>query len=248
MPKLNPSNSVLIEVEKLSFGYPKALGKALGKKSAIEPHSIINDASFKIVAGDFIALLGPNGAGKTTLIKILLNSLTPTAGKINTFIRRTEIGYTPQNYQISELFPGTVSELLYSSKADLSAIELANIMPTELNLNPLLKEKFVTLSGGERQRVLIALSLLKSPKLLILDEPTAGIDIVKQQHFYELLSKLNQNGIAILLVTHEVGMVHKLVKKVLCINHQLCCIAELAEMPALLKKMYGSNFTVHHHH
>ena len=82
---------------------------------------------------------------------------------------------------------------------------------------------------------------------MILDEPTAGVDIKSQKSFYDLLRKLNKKGITIILITHEVGIVHSLVKKVLCINRRICCEGNPKEMPKLIKQMYGSDFVQHHH-
>ncbi len=117
----------------------------------------------------------------------------------------------------------------------------------QTGIKDLLPKKFISLSGGQQQRILIALALQKNPRLLILDEPTAGVDIQAQQAFYDLLKQLNKKGITIILVTHEVGVLSSLVKKVLCINHKICCIGTPKEMPKLLKQMYGEHF-IHHHH
>ena len=130
-----------------------------------------------------------------------------------------------------------MEEIFSDSKSD--ANELTRI-------KDLLKKKFVNLSGGHQQRVLIAMALQQNPKLLILDEPTAGVDVHAQQSFYGLLTKLNSHGITIILVTHEVGVIPTLVKNVLCINHNVCCLGKPESMPEMLKQVYGPHF-VHHH-
>jgi len=214
----------LISVSALSFSYDRNM--------------ILEDISFNIQENDFVAIIGPNGSGKTTLIRILLGFLTPTKGSIWLSIPRNEIGYVPQRYTLDKNFPGTVEEIL--SSENLKIIE-------EVGIENLLKKKFISLSGGQQQLVLIALALQQNPRLIVLDEPTAGVDVQAQQSFYELLKKLNKQGITIVLVTHEVGVIPSLVKKVLCINHRICCFGKPEEVPQLLKQMYGQHF-VHHHH
>ena len=95
--------------------------------------------------------------------------------------------------------------------------------------------------------MLITLALQRKPQLLILDEPTAGVDLPTQKSFYNLLKSLNNKGVSIILVTHEVGVISSLVKTVICINHKICCLGEPKDLPQLIQQMYGSDF-VHHHH
>ncbi len=198
---------------------------------------ILEDISFAVKEKDFLALIGPNGSGKTTLVKVILGLLSPTSGSVEIKINRNKISYVPQRYTIDRNFPGTVKETLLTVKP-----ELINL----LGLQGVLNKKFASLSGGQQQRVLIALALLRNPQLLILDEPTAGVDVQAQQSFYQLLKKLNRQGMAIILVTHEVGILSSLVKTVLCINHRVCCMGTPRQIPSLLKQMYGPYF-VHHH-
>ncbi|HLC91324.1 MAG TPA: metal ABC transporter ATP-binding protein [Candidatus Nanoarchaeia archaeon] len=215
----------LISVSNLHFSYGE--------------NTILEDINVEIVEHDFIALIGPNGSGKTTLVKVLLGLLQPTSGEIFLSIPKEKIGYVPQRYTIDKTFPGTVEEILITKEGE--AIK-------QTGIKDLLKKKFISLSGGQQQRVLIALALQGSPKLLILDEPTAGVDVQAQQAFYALLKQLNKKGITIILVTHEVGVLSSLVKKVLCINHRICCMGHPQDMPKLLKQMYGQHFIHHHEH
>ena len=218
----------LVSVSSLSFSYGE--------------NKVLENISFDIPEDDFIAIIGPNGSGKTTLIKVMLGLISPTQGKVALFISKDRIGYVPQSYTIDKNFPGTVQEILSTKNGSI----INDSIIKDTGIGSLSNKKFVSLSGGQQQRVLIALALQKNPKLLILDEPTAGVDIQAQQSFYELLRQLNRKGITIILVTHEVGVVSSLVKKVLCINHKICCLGEPKEMPKLLKQMYGEHF-IHHH-
>ena len=214
----------LLSVSSISFSYGM--------------NKLLEDISFDIKEHDFIAIIGPNGSGKTTLIKILLGLLTPISGKVELFIPRNRIGYVPQRYTIDKNFPGTVEEILSTRNKETI---------TQVEVKDLLRKKFVALSGGQQQLVLIALALEQEPRLLILDEPTAGVDIQAQGSFYELLKRLNKENITIILVTHEVGVISSLVKKVFCLNHRICCIGKPKEVPKLLKQMYGTQFIQHHH-
>ncbi len=214
----------LLSVSSLSFSYGE--------------NKVLDNVSFDIKDDDFIALIGPNGSGKTTLVKLLLGLLDSSQGEIKLLIPKSKIGYVPQRYTIDKNFPGTVQEILSSKDGKIVK---------QTGINDLLPKKFISLSGGQQQRVLIALALQKNPKLLILDEPTAGVDVQAQQAFYDLLKQLNKDGITIILVTHEVGVLSSLVKKVLCINHKICCMGKPKEIPKLLKQMYGEEI-IHHHH
>lgn len=215
----------LISVSSLSFSYGE--------------NKVLENISLDIQSDDFIALIGPNGSGKTTLVKLLLGLLTSSKGEIKLSIPKNRIGYVPQAYTIDKNFPGTVNEILSSKDKEIIR---------QTGIKELLPKKFISLSGGQQQRVLIALALQRNPKMLILDEPTTGVDIRAQEEFFDLLKNLNKKGITIILVTHEVGVLPSLVKKVLCINQKVCCMGKPKEMPKLLKEMYGEHFIHQHHH
>lgn len=200
-------------------------------------NNVLDDISLEITNKDFIAIIGPNGSGKTTLVKIMLGLLSPDRGTVTRLLPTERIGYVPQRYALDQNFPGTVEELLAPNNAAIIK---------QVGIKSLLKKKFISLSVGQQQRLLIALALQKKPDLLILDEPTAGVDVKARKSFYALLKKLNKSGIAILLISHEVGIVSSVVKKVLCVNHTICCIGHPKEMPKLVKEMYGGH-RVHQH-
>ena len=113
-------------------------------------------------------------------------------------------------------------------------------------MDGIMDHQFTKCSPGQQQRVLIALSLLRDPQLLILDEPTAGVDISAKQRFYSLLTHLNARGIAIVLITHEVNVLPPIIKHVLCINNRICCQGPLNELPDMLREVYGE-YVIHHH-
>ena len=207
---------------------------------------ILDNVSFTIKKGDFVALIGPNGAGKTTLLKILLGELEAKGQVLlnkqtpQEFSNWKKVAYVPQQQTIDELFPGTVQEILNLEKS-LDGCE-------ELNTKHLLTKQFNKLSGGEQQRVLIQLALKTNPELLILDEPTTGVDEKTQAQFYEFIKHLNkEHEITIILVTHDISIVPKYAKNILCLNKKLVCHGPAKDAQKLVKKMHSNNVEVHSH-
>ncbi len=224
-----------IKVESVSFRYSK--------------ESVIENLSFEMKKGDFVGILGPNGSGKTTLIRLLLGFLKPEKGKIsifgkNVFKARELIGYVPQKLDIDRSFPGTVREMLELVKSK-SGNEIINLM----EINQLFDQKFVELSGGQQQRVITAMSLLKEPEILILDEPSSGIDVKGQTKFNDLLSRLNaEKGVTVLLISHDVNLVSKYAKKALCVNKGHYCFGATKELPKFIKETFGKDYKFYPHY
>lgn len=224
----------IIKITDLSFSY----------KSEV----ILHEVSLTVKEGDFLGLIGPNGSGKTTLLKIILGLLQPTSGRAELMTKK--IGYVAQKAGFNAIgFPITVEEVISmagGSQAEIERVlELTNIASKKKRL---LNE----LSGGQQQRVFIARALLHNPELLILDEPTVGIDSQSQNNFYKLLKKLNkENGLTLILVSHELDVVAKEVSSVACINKNLIYHGQPQELleTDLIEKLYGKNqrLIAHHH-
>jgi len=199
---------------------------------------ILENISFEIFSGEYIAIIGPNGGGKTTLIRLLLNLDKYSSGEIKIFGKKFKdfkewykIGYVPQRATlVDENFPGTVEDIVKMGRvakrgflSGISSEDREKVNDAMLKMDILdLKDRMVgTLSGGQRQRVMIARALASSPKILILDEPNTGVDMVSQQRFYTLLSKLNkEENITILFITHDIGVIADDIGRLFTINRK----------------------------
>ncbi len=212
---------MIIKVENLTVKY--------------ECSTIIKSASFEVVEGDFVCVVGANGAGKSTLIKTILGLIKPTHGKI-TFgsgLKATDVGVLPQDNNIARDFPATVWEIVLSGTLNRMGVRwsyrdseraLAQEALSKLNIIKLKNKSFSDLSGGERQKVLLARALAASSKLLILDEPSNNLDYKSRKEFYQILTKLNQAGLTIIMITHDLDTEDLIGNKVLSINNSEVCM------------------------
>lgn len=225
-------------------------------------NSILEKITFDIQAGDYVGIVGPNGGGKTTLLKLMLGLLQPDSGEVllsGDPVRHSEdrsrIGYVPQRSAGDDhFFPATVAEIVMSgrtasrgflvrlSKADRAAVKRA--MKTA-DIAHLARRRLGELSGGERQRVLIARALAGDPAILMLDEPTSAVDAPSQEVFYTFLRKLHDQGLTIVIVSHDLDIVTHEVDTVLCLNKHLICHGPVEDV---VHKLYGKNAKVMHQH
>jgi len=233
----------------------------------INDQQILTGVTFAIDQGDYVALIGPNGGGKSTLVKILLGLITPTSGDIEIFgIKRDrfkawhKIGYVPQNAALFDSnFPlsvyETVSLGLAAKKGWFSFLNESDRRQIESVLETAsitqLKEKNLSeLSGGQRQRVMIARALVSQPEILILDEPSTGVDIESQHKFYQFLKRLNrEQNLTIIFITHDLGVIADDVTHVLSINQKLVYAGTAEEMLSCeaMSEVYGTKTHVVHH-
>lgn len=217
--------SLLIELEDVNFSY--------------EQTTVLKNIDLQVKEGEFWALIGPNGSGKSTLISIILGLLTPDLGsvklfgsEVDRFQHRELIGYVSQkSNSFNSGFPATVLEVVrsgltrkrglfksFSKKDEQKAIHALEIV----GMAHLANQNIGELSGGQQQRIFIARALAGDPQLLVMDEPTVGIDQQNVKSFYSMLNKLNrEHGIAILLVTHEIDLVTELATHVACLNRSI---------------------------
>lgn len=223
--------------------------------------NILSNINLVIEKGDFVGLIGPNGSGKTTLLKIILGILPLQKGivKINgkplkKFNDWSLIGYVPQKAtNIEAKFPATVKEVvamgLLSTKRFPKIFykedyeKVINTLKT-FQMEEYAKNRIGELSGGQQQRVLIAKAIISKPEILFLDEPTTGIDQKSQNNFYELLGQLNNQGVTIVLISHDVGRITKYVNKIAFLNQKLEFYGAHAEFCSNDKKHKKE----YHHH
>ncbi len=190
---------------------------------------VLENINLSIKDDDFLAIIGPNGGGKSTLLKLILGLLTPVTGKIEKKLKNSSIGYVPQNTNLNIDFPITALEIVLMghivSKKRIFGYSKEDIACAMESLKKVSMEKFANskigdLSGGQRQRVFIARALCSNPKIMLLDEPTASIDVKGQREIYELLKELNK-FICIVVVSHDISVLLNYAKNVAHINKNL---------------------------
>ena len=245
----------MVDLEQVSFAYGS--------------ERVLDDVSLRIGRGDFLGIIGPNGSGKTTLLRVLLGLLRPTSGRIKLFgidVRLfrewARIGYVPQKATAFDArFPASVLEVVISGRSgvagiahrfggrDRTAAEEALETVGMLNFRA---RPIGRLSAGQQQRVFIARALASHPEMLLLDEPTVGVDVDAQEQFYSLLRRLNREfGTTLVLVSHDVSVVAGEVTQLACLNRRLVFHGspEDAMRSGALAQLYrAESLVVAHHH
>ncbi|MBD9247647.1 MAG: ABC transporter ATP-binding protein [Clostridiales bacterium] len=180
-----------------------------------EGKAVLQDLNFSVRSGDYLCIVGENGAGKSTLMKTILGLQPPIRGKVLTGdgLRPNEIGYLPQQTQVQKDFPASVWEIVLSGCQGRcgrrpfyrrAEKQLAERALEKLHISPLARRCYRELSGGQQQRVLLARALCATRSMLLLDEPTAGLDPKATAELYQLIARLNhQDGITILMISHD---------------------------------------------
>lgn len=248
----------IIEIKGLTYRYEK--------------ERVLEDINITVPKGAFLGIVGPNGSGKSTLLKLILGLLAPQEGEIRlfgkpigSFTEWHKIGYVSQKANsFNSGFPATVEEVVSSgltSKIGLFRFMRANDRKKvqkameSVGMAEFSAKNIGELSGGQQQRVFIARALVSDPELLILDEPTVGVDARRVDVFYDMLEVLNkEHGITLLLVTHDIGTISETVTHVACLNKHLHFHGDAGEFGALaengLSDMYGHGIHLlnHHHH
>ena len=221
---------MIVEAKDLTVGY--------GSKE------VLSGINFGIAEGDFVAIVGENGAGKSTLMKTVIGLQKPMRGKleIREDVVRNGIGYLPQQTDIQKDFPATVYEIVstglikkrtlfkpFISKGDKEKIRKAL---NTVQMTEKAKVRYSELSGGQQQRVLIARAMCATKSLLIMDEPNAGLDSEATEALYKTLAKLNNEGITIIVVTHDMSNLEKFCTHVVKIRSNVCEYLSIAEWKA----------------
>jgi zinc transport system ATP-binding protein len=182
---------------------------------------VLSDVSLAIAPAEIVTIVGPNGSGKSTLLRGLLGILAPASGSVT---RRSglRVGYVPQKLQIDRTLPLTVRRFL-SLPVRRSPAE-AQAALARVGLPDVADRQMTDLSGGQFQRVLLARALLVRPELLVLDEPTQGLDQPGEAAFYRLIAEVRaETGAAVLMVSHDLHVVMSASDRVICLNGHVCC-------------------------
>ena len=208
----------LLSIENLTVGY--------------EGEAVLGNISFSIDKGDYLCIVGENGSGKTTLMKTMLGLIPPIKGQIKhgDGLKKNEIGYLPQQTVVQKDFPASVREIVLSGCQNRSRFipfytkedkQLAAEKLKELDIADLSGRCYRDLSGGQQQRVLLARALCATGKLLLLDEPVAGLDPVVTAEMYDLISVLNRKGIAVIMISHDLNMALEYASHILHIGNDV---------------------------
>jgi len=229
----------LIEATGLSVGYDHA-------------PPVLRNVTFTLHAGEIVTVVGPNGSGKSTFVRALLGMIRPAAGQV---MRRKglRVGYVPQKLHLDANLPLTVARFLrLNQRLDDTQVQ-ALLARTGVPL--LAAREMVTLSGGQFQRVLLARALANDPHLLVLDEPTQGLDQPGMADFYRLIEALRTDiGCAVLSVSHDLHVVMSASDRVICLNGHICCegapsvVSNAPEYRALFGLGTGGALALYQHH
>lgn len=207
----------LITVSNASLGYE---GKA-----------IVSDINFSVCEGDYLCIVGENGSGKSTLMKTLLGQKNVISGKIefSDGLKQNEIGYLPQQTDVQKDFPASVKEIVLSGCLNRSGFrpfysksqkETAARNMEKLGITDLSGKCYRELSGGQQQRVLLARALCAAEKLLVLDEPVAGLDPMVTKSLYSLIEEINKSGMTVIMVSHDMDAAVEYASHILHIGHK----------------------------
>ena len=234
-----------------------------GVTCGYDGHRVLSDVSLAITPGDFIGLLGPSGSGKTTLLRAVLGIVDLYDGQvmvngIPTAQKRPRVGYVPQLETIDWDFPVTVEETVMMGRTmnnlafpwfKRSERKLALDMLERLGISNLTKRHIRELSGGQQQRVFLARALVSSPSLLLLDEPTSGVDIKTRDDVMHLLHELNHQGVTVVMTTHEINAVAAHLPRIVCLNGRIIADGPPSEVftPETFKQTYNADMPVIHY-
>ena len=202
-----------LQLEKVTFAYGHA-------------PPVLRDVDLEVERGEFVAIAGPNGGGKTTLVRLVVGLEQPTSGRVELMVRK--VGYLPQRTQAGIDAPVTVRELVTTGRASrtrllgpLTAADRVSVQEAidRVGLSPHADRRLTTLSGGQQQRAFIAKALAADPELLVLDEPTTGVDVEAQDAIASLLQRLRSElEMTILYVSHEFGAVEGFVERIVLVR------------------------------
>lgn len=216
------TRQTVIDLETVTFGYART--------------PVVEDISLQVDAGEYVAVVGPNGSGKSTLVKLIMGLLEPEEGSARLFGKPStefddgsRLGYVAQHASASKEMPVTVRDVVKMGRfphvgfGRLTADdwEIVDSALDTVGMSAFKDRRAARLSGGQRQRTFIARALASEADMLVLDEPTVGVDAESVEAFYDLLDTLNETDITILLIEHDIGAVVKHADRVICLNREI---------------------------
>jgi ABC-type Mn2+/Zn2+ transport system ATPase subunit len=262
---VSDSHEPIIRFDHATFGFPGVVA--------------LQDITLSVHAGEFLGVIGPNGSGKTTLCRAVLGLMAPIKGHLHIFDcacdalrchHRAKIGYLPQKGVVDRNFPVTVLETVMMGRYGALGLfrrpekkdrQIAMEALTHVGMESHKDSALGHLSGGQQQRVFIARALAQQPKVLLLDEPTTGLDITTQHNVIELIERLHEDlGLTVLLITHDINMIRSRVDRLVLLKTKLFAAGPPADVlqPDILRQVYGKDLVItdndflivedYHHH
>ena len=233
------SATALVDVQGITFGYGGT--------------AVLRDVTFTVEPTQFTGIVGPSGSGKTSLLKVLLGTVTPQHGTV-TRSASTAVSYVPQLETVNWDFPVTVAECVLMSRATkrLSPFatreekaDVARVLE-RLGIAELAHRHIRELSGGQQQRMFIARALVRRPQLLLMDEPTSGVDVATRHEVLHLLGDLNDDGLAIVLTTHDLNGMASHLPHLVALQQRVIASGSPQEVivPDVLERVFGARMEV----
>ena len=222
-----------------------------GVSARYDGEPVLRDVNLDVYAGTFTGVVGPSGSGKTTLLRVLLGTVKPSSGTVHR-PKGVAVSYVPQLETVDWNFPVTVEECVLMSRARFlpwpskdERNEVARVLD-RLGIGGLAKRHIRQLSGGQQQRMFIARALLRRPTLLLMDEPTSGVDVATRHEILHLLAELNDEGIGIVLTTHDLNGIAAHLPHLVCLHTSVIGVGAPADVltPEVLEKTFGAKMDV----
>ncbi|MBU2981593.1 metal ABC transporter ATP-binding protein [Lentibacter algarum] len=217
-----------------------SLIEAQGLERRFGGETVLHGVNLSVERGEIVTIVGPNGSGKSTLLRMLAGALTPSSGTV-THAKGLVIGYVPQKLTLETGLPMSVRRFLDVPKRQSDADVIHALK--RVSAETLSARQLEGLSGGQMQRVLLARALLQKPDVLMLDEPTQGLDQTGQADFYRMIEELRQElGCAVMMVSHELHVVMSASDRVICLNGHICCqgTPEIVQSAPEYRALFGT--------